>query len=124
MPTAMIFFLQSFICVLILGVIIFSSKWYFTILLSLAFMGGFFNLMDRAFYSSLSTVPYVVIDYLPTLNTKSNFPDVFILIGIIGFAVLFIITTIVKTVQEKHSEDKGPSGTQEVEDGKIQSTKP
>jgi lipoprotein signal peptidase len=95
MPAAGIYALQSVICILIAVAIVFNTKWYYVILLSLAFLGGFFNIIDRAANHGY------VIDYLPTGGTTSNFADVFILIGIIGFGVIYIIMSIIAVVNEK-----------------------
>jgi lipoprotein signal peptidase len=72
------------------------KNWYYVLLLALAFAGGAFNLIDRAIgYPGFANT---VIDYIPTLwffNTISNFPDFFILGGVIIFALLYIVLTIV-----------------------------
>jgi hypothetical protein len=70
----------------------------------LAFIGGMFNIIDRATTFTLHQ-PDTVIDYLPTGGTTSNFPDVFILTGIIGYAVLYITLSIIKMVQDKKTKN-------------------
>ncbi|MDR1235342.1 MAG: signal peptidase II [Mycoplasmataceae bacterium] len=102
--TALIYFLQAFICFIVLLATLFTDKWYHSLLLSLALVGGLFNLIDRATQPSphLNTV----IDYLPTGNTTSNFPDVFILTGVIGFSVLYVIITIYGLTKRKNKQDK------------------
>jgi lipoprotein signal peptidase len=74
----------------------------------MAFIGGLFNLVDRA--TQISAHANSVIDYLHTGNTLSNFPDVFILTGIIGFGVVYIIFmtiyTYSKNKKTKNEKDK------------------
>jgi lipoprotein signal peptidase len=78
----------------------------------MAFAGGMFNVIDRATqylsptkYSTYG--PDKVIDYLPTFNTLSNFPDVFILTGVIGFSVLYIGVSIYHFIKEKKTKKPG-----------------
>ncbi|MDR0985663.1 MAG: signal peptidase II [Mycoplasmataceae bacterium] len=110
---AAIYAIQSIICVIIACLILFTNKWYYTILLSLAFCGGFFNIIDRA-TQYLSPIPNTnwqpdyVLDYINTLwffDTISNVPDICILTGIIGFAVLYITMLIIQLVKDKKQED-------------------
>ncbi|MDR0674964.1 MAG: signal peptidase II [Mycoplasmataceae bacterium] len=109
--TTLVYVIQSLICFVILIAIIFTNKWYYFTLLSLAFLGGLFNIVDRATqYLSPTSIafwgPNTVIDYLNTGNTTSNFPDVFILIGVIGFTVLYLIMSIFNITREKKKSEK------------------
>jgi lipoprotein signal peptidase len=70
----------------------------------MALVGGLFNLIDRA--TQDATHSNAVIDYLPTGNTLSNFPDVFILTGVIGFGVLYITITIYGYVKNKKTTNE------------------
>jgi lipoprotein signal peptidase len=116
MPAPLIYFLQSMICIILLGCILFMKKWYYILPLALAFTGGMFNLFDRVV--GFPGDPNTVIDYIPTLwlnNTTSNFPDFSIVGGVIAFAVLYVIFTIIdafaKNKQaegDQHGKDPSP----------------
>jgi lipoprotein signal peptidase len=80
----------------------------------MAFVGGLFNIIDRATQSPPN--PNTVIDYLDTsfiFNTISNFPDVFILTGIISFTVLYVTMSVITITKEKRritkSKDNNPT---------------
>lgn len=91
--------LQTFSVLILIGIIIFSTKWFYTLLLGMTITGSLFNLIDRFFPKQIpgeDLKSHAVLDYLQ-FNTKHyesaifNFPDVFILIGIIGCALILII---------------------------------
>lgn len=112
--TVLVYTIQSLICVIIFFGIIFTDKWYYSLLLSMAFVGGLFNIIDRATQSPPN--PNTVIDYLDTsfiFNTISNFPDVFILTGIISFTVLYVTMSVITITKEKRritkSKDNNPT---------------
>jgi signal peptidase II len=77
----------------------------------MAFLGGFFNIMDRTTvatftYNNHATFEYnVVVDYFRFFTSAIfNFPDIFVLTGIIGATLLYFITTIITYSKLKKSE--------------------
>ncbi|MDR1991498.1 MAG: signal peptidase II [Mycoplasmataceae bacterium] len=107
-PT-IVYVLQSLICLIVLIAILFTTKWYYSILLSLAFVGGMFNIVDRAtqiLNGQFEAIPNSVIDYLKTGSTTSNFPDVFILTGIIGFCFVYLMIYVVELIRSNKSTKK------------------
>jgi lipoprotein signal peptidase len=110
--SSLVYCLQSIVCGVVLIAILFLREWYYIILLSLAFVGGIFNMVDRAtqfLNHQPNAVANSVIDYLNTGTTTSNFPDVFILTGVIGFTALFVIISVVNTIRPPKTSDKTKS---------------
>jgi cytochrome bd-type quinol oxidase subunit 1 len=68
-----------------------------------------FNIVDRAtqiLNGQFEAIPNSVIDYLKTGSTTSNFPDVFILTGIIGFCFVYLMIYVVELIRSNKSTKK------------------
>ncbi len=111
--TAFVFLIQIFTSLIILFIIIFNKKWYYVFLLSLAFWGGVFNIIDRMvnvpWQQSIPLPDWTVIDYFRFGFMDFaifNFPDVFVCIGSFGFVIIYIIMTIIILSKEvKNDKD-------------------
>ncbi|WEK83196.1 MAG: signal peptidase II [Mycoplasma sp.] len=109
--SGLIYFLQTFMILFLLVILVFSKKWFYQILIGLASTGALFNLIDRAIPKvivSLGEQVYtnVVLDYFSFFGKSAifNFPDVWILTGIIGLVVINIIFTSIETIKERKKE--------------------
>ncbi len=113
---ALIYFLQIFIVLILLGIYIFIKKKYYQVFVSFAICGGIYNLLDRMVPKELaSLVGYKyynsVLDYFSFYGKTAifNFSDVFVLVGIIGFCVLLVIMLIVDVVKDSKKEKENGS---------------
>ncbi|MDR2461921.1 MAG: signal peptidase II [Mycoplasmataceae bacterium] len=105
--TTFVYFIQWFVSIMILIVAIFSNKWYYSLFLSLSFTGGFFNVIDRLIpvYIKCFNIEKhdQVLDYFHFVfgNTSWNFPDAFIISGIIGVSLFYFINLLRDLVKKK-----------------------
>ena len=105
---AAIYSLQSLMILIILCFLLFCKKWYYALTLGTAETGALFNFIDRMVPKCpVSLQPWgiktnCVLDYLHFSfgKTSFNFPDVFILIGLITSVLIVIILTIIEVVKE------------------------
>jgi len=109
-----IYALQTFIILILIAVYLFLCNDKITMsFAALAICGGAFNLFQRmAPWTFLGKTYYnCVLDYIKFGNWFAggnfptfNFPDSFVVVGSIGFAISFIVVTIVKSVRESKAE--------------------
>ncbi len=104
---AAIYSLQSLMILIILCFLLFCKKWYYVLTLGTAETGAVFNFIDRM-------VPKCPVSLQPW-GIKTNFPDVFILIGLITSVLIVIILTIIEVVKES----KQKRGISNLESSKI-----
>ena len=105
---AAIYSLQSLMILIILCFLLFCKKWYYVLTLGTSETGAVFNFIDRTVPKCpVSLQPgsiktNCVLDYLHFSfgKTSFNFPDVFILIGLIASVLIVIILTIIEVVKE------------------------
>lgn len=113
-PVWVVFLVQISINLVILLILLFMKKWYIIGFLSLAFMGGTFNIIDRAIDQPMACVELTnyhaaVVDYFAFGFMDFaifNFPDMFIVIGTFGFIISFVTDAIVTFVKEGKKEKK------------------
>ena len=120
---AAIYSLQSLMILIILCFLLFCKKWYYVLTLGTSETGAVFNFIDRTVPKCpVSLQPWgiktnCVLDYLHFSfgKTSFNFPDVFILIGLIASVLIVIILTIIEVVKES----KQKRGISNLESSKI-----
>lgn len=106
--TAAIYALQAVIILFIYGILIFCVKWYYVLTLGLAETGALFNFFDRmapkcpVSLSGGGIQKNCVLDYFHFSfgRTSFNFPDVFIITGLILAMLIGLILLIVNSVRE------------------------
>ena len=113
--TALVYFVQIFTTLIILGVILFSKTWYITLFWSFAFLGGFFNICDRATPKFIESMhdgivhKDVVIDYFKFAFTEKfaifNLPDSFVCVGVIGGVIAYITKSLIN-LRNRDDKDK------------------
>ena len=106
--TIAIYCLQGTIILIILGCLLFCVKWYYILTLGLAEAGALFNFFDRMIPKdpiSLSYAKSCVLDYFHFSfgRTSFNFPDVFILIGIITASLISVVTITINNMNDSKS---------------------
>ena len=120
---AAIYSLQSLMILIISCFLLFCKKWYYVLTLGTAETGAAFNFIDRIVPKSpvslhLPDVSHnCVLDYFHFSfgKTSFNFPDIFILIGLITSVLVVIILTIIEIV----NESKKKRGVSNLESLKI-----
>lgn len=105
--TGLIYFIQSLMFILLLSIYIFLTRDKVTCsFVALAMFGGFFNLIQRA--AETGTNAGCVLDYFAFGFWKSfaifNWPDMFVVIGIFGFVISYIVVTILEAKREDRAE--------------------
>ncbi len=115
-----IYCLQATIILIILGCLLLCVKWYYILTLGLAETGALFNFFDRMVPKtpiSLSYAKSCVLDYFHFSfgRTSFNFPDVFILIGIITATLISVVVTIINNMNESKSNKIDKMGISESE---------
>lgn len=120
---AAIYSLQSLMILIISCFLLFCKKWYYVLTLGTAETGAAFNFIDRIVPKSPVSM-YLpdashncVLDYFHFSfgKTSFNFPDIFILIGLITSVLVVIISTIIEIV----NESKKKRGVSNLESLKI-----
>ena len=120
---AAIYSLQSLMILIISCFLLFCKKWYYVLTLGTAETGAAFNFIDRIVPKSPVSM-YLpdashncVLDYFHFSfgKTSFNFPDIFILIGLITSVLVVIILTIIEIV----NESKKKRGVSNLESLKI-----
>ena len=120
---AAIYSLQSLMILIISCFLLFCKKWYYVLTLSTAETGAAFNFIDRIVPKSPVSLHLpdashnCVLDYFHFSfgKTSFNFPDIFILIGLITSVLVVIILTIIEIV----NESKKKRGVSNLESLKI-----
>ncbi len=102
---AAIFCLQGLIILILAFFLIFSIKWYYTLFIGFAETGALFNFFDRMVPKnpiSINGNKWCVLDYfhLSFGKTSFNFPDMFILFGVISASIICMIFTIINSSKE------------------------
>ena len=109
--TAIIYTLQTFMNLLILTAIVCVNKWYYVLPASLSFGGGLFNLIDRMCPKDLACSTGVtknaVLDYFQFFGKSAifNFPDVFVIVGVIGVCIAIFVVCIKDTINDKKNKE-------------------
>ena len=111
---AAIYSLQSIMILIILCILLFCKKWYYVLTLGTAETGAIFNFIDRmAPKSPVSLLlpdakTNCVLDYFHFSfgKTSFNFPDVFILIGLISSVLIVIVITIIEAAKESKKKQE------------------
>lgn len=106
-PQGVVYFLKIFMSFIILLLAAFlPCKWYYTLPLCASFVGGMFNVFDKAAHND------AVIDYF-ALFPKSpddvgwfifNVPDFYITGGIIFACVAYVVSYIIQIVRNKKNK--------------------
>ena len=120
---AAIYALQSIMILIILCFLLFCTKWYYVLTLGAAETGAAFNFIDRMVpkcpvcLQTEGVRTNCVLDYFHFNfgKTSFNFPDVFILAGLIGSVVIVITITIIEAVKES----KAKRGSSKLESLKM-----
>lgn len=120
---AAIYSLQSLMILIISCFLLFCKKWYYVLTLGTAETGAAFNFIDRIVPKSPVSLHLpdashnCVLDYFHFSfgKTSFNFPDIFILIGLITSVLVVIISTIIEIV----NESKKKRGVSNLESLKI-----
>ena len=102
-PEWCVYMIQWLVTIAILTILLFSKKWYYILLWSCSFLGGLFNVIDRAcpkIINSISTTNWqynCVLDYFKFSFKWGifNVPDIFVCVGSIGAILIYIIETII-----------------------------
>ncbi|BAC43924.1 lipoprotein signal peptidase [Malacoplasma penetrans] len=111
---SLVYFVQSIPIVLGFFVLLFSSNYLLDIGVSLVFFGGLSNIIDRSIvdnYKYLSGISTnnAVVDYFqfPFIKNSAifNFPDTFVIIGMIFVGIQIIISFVKDYKKEKDSEE-------------------
>ena len=105
---AAIYSLQSLMILIISCFLLFCKKWYYVLTLGTAETGAAFNFIDRIVPKSPVSLHLpdashnCVLDYFHFSfgKTSFNFPDIFILIGLITSVLVVIILAIIEIVNE------------------------
>ena len=114
--TSAIYAIQSIMFILLLAIFIFlTHDKISSSFVALAMFGGFFNLIQRAAESG--EFAGCVLDYFHFGFWKSfaifNWPDMFVVIGIFGFVISYIIMTVIQYQREKQQESHKSQGNNE-----------
>jgi lipoprotein signal peptidase len=105
--TALVYFLQWTTSLIIIGIALFSSKWYYSLFLALAFTGGLFNVIQRScnvyVESCNGYATNAVVDYFSFSfgKTSWNLPDVSIITGCVGSILFYVINISVSYFKER-----------------------
>lgn len=106
-----IYTIQTLILLVLIAVYLFVCNDKITMsFVALAICGGAFNLFQRMVPYTFMGVTYhnCVLDYIQFGFWKSfatfNFPDSFVVVGSIGFAISYITLSIIKAVKEDKKE--------------------
>lgn len=108
-PQGLVYFLKIFMSLIIFGLFLFlPCKWYYSLPLAASFVGGMFNVFDKAAHHDY------VIDYFDFvfMNFVCNIPDIFITGGIFFTCGAFIVVFIIQIIQEKKQKNKKESTDQ------------
>jgi len=115
---AAIYTIQTLILLVLISVYLFVANDKITMaFVALAICGGAFNLFQRMVpYTFLgATYRNCVLDYIQFGFWESfatfNFPDSFVVIGSIGFAISYITLSIIRAVKEDREEKKAKVST-------------
>lgn len=101
---AAIYGIQSVVCILLITVFLLVTHDKITCsFVALAIFGGFFNLIQRAASSNNAVLDYFRFGFWPSFPIF-NWPDMFVVIGIFGFVISFIIVTIIQYKKEDQKE--------------------
>lgn len=106
--TGLIYFLQTLEIIVLIAVLIFSTKKWAMFFMGLAISGGAYNLIDRMVPKTLASsnehIKNAVIDYFQFYDKSAifNFSDIYILVGIIGFCLFLFIWLLI----DSHNENK------------------
>ena len=109
MPVGGIYAIQAVLCVVLIGIVLFSCSWYMILCGGLSTVGGLYNLIDRGINKTLANGHYChneVLDYIGMDSTICNVPDIMVIIGVCGLVVLTIVEIIIEAVQEKKEKQK------------------
>lgn len=110
-PEWAVYMIQWLVTIVILGIVLFCRKWYYVALWSCAFLGGLFNVIDRACAKTIvsmgtSQIQYnCVVDYFK-FNFKwgiFNVPDIFVCVGSIGGIVIYLIESLISLFKKDES---------------------
>lgn len=105
--TSAIYAIQSIMFILLLAIFIFlTHDKVSSSFVALAMFGGFFNLIQRASETGVNSG--CVLDYFRFGFWKSfaifNWPDMFVVIGIFGFVISYIVITVIQYQKDKNNE--------------------
>lgn len=104
---AAVYAIQSIMFVLLLSVfvLVVRDRWSASFV-AIAMLGGLFNLLQRACESGMHAG--CVLDYFRFGFWESfptfNWPDMFVVVGIFGFIISFIVYSIRKAIKEEKEE--------------------
>ncbi len=100
-PEWVVYMIQWLVTIAILVIVLFCKKWYYILLWTCAFLGGLFNVIDRACAKTIvsmgdQTQYNCVVDYFKFSFKWGifNVPDIFVCIGTIGAIITYLIQTI------------------------------
>ena len=103
-PQGAVYFVKIFTCfILLIILLLLQPRWYYTLPLGAAFVGGLFNVFDKVAHDDN------VIDYLNLFPRTSpfgsfNVPDLCITTGIIFTCVSYVVVLIIKIVKDKKTK--------------------
>lgn len=107
-----IYAIQTLMVLLLTSVVLFTKKWFLNLSSGIATIGGLFNLIDRMCPKNLACSPGVVndsvLDYFQFFGKSAifNFPDVFIIVGVIGFCIGIICVTFTENENKNKKKVK------------------
>lgn len=109
----LIYFLQFLEVLVLLGVFIFSRRISSMIFMGFAIMGGIYNMIDRMIPKLLisdkgqGSIKNAVLDYFQFFDKSAifNFSDIFILVGVIGFAIFIIVWLLIDVYNDNKKKE-------------------
>lgn len=105
--TAAIFVIQTFMFLLLLTMyLLLTHDSVSCTFVALAMFGGLFNLFQRAadFHAVKSVLDYFTFGPWIKFPFIFNWPDMFVVIGIFGFVISYIVVTIIQAKSESHAK--------------------
>lgn len=113
-----IYALQSIMFILLLAIYLLLSESRITSsFIALAMFGGLFNLFQRAGSGGDYVLDYFKFGFWESFPVF-NWPDMFVVIGIFGFVISYVVLTIMEAVAESKAKAKGGQKKEEVKDDK------
>ena len=108
-----VYSIQTIMALVLICVVLFTRIWYFNLTVSIATVGGLFNLIDRMCPKSLESsgggiIKNSVLDYFSFFGKSAifNLPDVFIIAGVISFCCCVIYKSIIDEKKWKKTTKK------------------
>ena len=109
--TLAIIFIQLFSLIMLLIAFFLVLKWYYSFCILISLHGAVFNFLDRLIDANVpslgipkqnSVLDYFQFNMFGTQSAIFNFPDIFILMGIISISLIFLIESFKGKENIKH----------------------